>query len=142
MLALATGARIVGDVMQVTSKDLGSAALVEERKVGKDKHMIFVEGCQNAKAVSIILHGVSEQFLEEMERALDDAFNVVTGRHTIRKDRSRRRRSGDQSGGKAEASMLPPWKGESSWRFGPLPRPWSPFPWLWRRMRVSIPWTR
>jgi chaperonin GroEL (HSP60 family) len=39
--------------------------------------MIFVEGCENAKAVSIILHGVSEQFLEEMERALEDALNVV-----------------------------------------------------------------
>jgi thermosome len=77
MLALATGARLVGDVMVVTSKDLGSAALVEERKIGKDKHMIFVEGCEKAKAVSIILHGVSEQFLEEMERALDDAINVV-----------------------------------------------------------------
>jgi len=77
MLALATGARLVGDVMVVASKDLGSAALVEERKIGKDKHMIFVEGCEKAKAVSIILHGVSEQFLEEMERALDDALNVV-----------------------------------------------------------------
>ena len=77
MLALATGARLVGDVMQAAPKDLGLAALVEERKVGKDKHMIFVEGCGNAKAVSIILHGVSEQFLEEMERALEDALNVV-----------------------------------------------------------------
>ena len=77
MLALATGARQVGDVMLVTPQDLGSAALVEERKVGKDKHMIFVEGCVKAKAVSIILHGVSDKFLEEMERALDDALNVV-----------------------------------------------------------------
>jgi thermosome len=77
MLALATGARPVGDVMAVTARDLGSAAIVEERKIGKDKHMIFVEGCEKAKAVSIILHGVSEQFLEEMERALDDSLNVV-----------------------------------------------------------------
>ncbi len=77
MLALATGARIVGDVMQVTEKDLGKAGLVEERKIGKDKQMIFVQDCPNAKAVSIILHGVSEQFLDEMERALDDALNVV-----------------------------------------------------------------
>ncbi len=77
MLALATGARIVGDVMQVTEKDLGKAGLVEERKIGKDKQMIFVQDCPNARAVSIILHGVSEQFLDEMERALDDALNVV-----------------------------------------------------------------
>ena len=77
MLALATGARLVGDVMAVTAKDLGSAALVEERKVGKEKKMLFIEGCPQAKAVSIILHGVSEQVLEEMERALDDSLNVV-----------------------------------------------------------------
>lgn len=77
ILALATGARVIGDVMQVTPKDIGGCKLVEERKVGKDKHMIFVEGCSNAKAVSIILHGVSEVFLEEMERALEDAMHVV-----------------------------------------------------------------
>jgi len=77
MLALATGARLVGDVMAVTAKDLGSAALVEERKVGKEKKMLFIEGCPQAKAVSIVLHGVSEQVLEEMERALDDSLNVV-----------------------------------------------------------------
>ena len=77
MLALATGARLVGDVMAVTAKDLGSAALVEERKVGKEKKMLFIEGCPQAKAVTIILHGVSEQVLEEMERALDDSLNVV-----------------------------------------------------------------
>jgi len=78
MLALATGARIVGDAAAVTPKDLGSCKLVEEKKVEKDKHMIFVEGCTNAKAVSIILHGVSEKFLDEMERALEDALHVVT----------------------------------------------------------------
>ncbi|MCJ7444324.1 MAG: thermosome subunit [Methanotrichaceae archaeon] len=77
MLAKATGARIVGDVLQVSNKDLGEAALVEERKIGKDKNMIFVEGCKDAKAVSIILHGVSEQFLDEIERAFEDALNVV-----------------------------------------------------------------
>ncbi|MGB3921141.1 thermosome subunit alpha [Methanothrix sp.] len=77
MLALATGAKLVGDVMHLRQEDLGSAALVEERKVGEEKRMIFVEGCEGAKAVSIILHGVSDQLLEEMERALDDSLNVV-----------------------------------------------------------------
>lgn len=77
MLALATGAKLVGDVMQLRPEDLGSAALVEERRVGEDKRMIFIEGCEKAKAVSIILHGVSDQLLEEMESALDDSLNVV-----------------------------------------------------------------
>ncbi|HWQ19315.1 MAG TPA: thermosome subunit alpha [Methanotrichaceae archaeon] len=77
MLALATGARIIGDASEVTDKDLGHCKSVEERKVGKDEHMIFVEGCTSAKAVSVILHGVSEQFLEEVERAMNDALHVV-----------------------------------------------------------------
>jgi thermosome len=77
MLARATGAKIVGDAMQVTAKDLGQAEMVEEKKTGKDTKLIFVEGCKNAKAVSIILHGVSEQFLDEMERGLEDALSVV-----------------------------------------------------------------
>jgi archaeal chaperonin len=76
MLALATGGKVIGDPMQITEQDLGHCKLVEERKVG-DEHMIFVEGCTNAKAVSIILHGVSEQFLDEMERAMNDALHVV-----------------------------------------------------------------
>ena len=77
LLALATGAKIIGDVGTVTAKDLGSCKLVEERKLGKDKNMIFVEGCTNAKAVSVILHGSTEVFLDEMERALEDALYVV-----------------------------------------------------------------
>lgn len=77
LLALSTGAKIVGDVTTVTAKDLGSCNLVEERKLGKDKNMIFVEGCTKAKAVSVILHGSTEVFLDEMERALEDALYVV-----------------------------------------------------------------
>ncbi|NPV62633.1 MAG: thermosome subunit [Methanotrichaceae archaeon] len=77
MLARATGAKIVGDAMQVSARDLGQAEVVEEKKTGKDTKLIFVEGCKNAKAVSIVLHGVSEQFLDEMERGLEDALSVV-----------------------------------------------------------------
>jgi thermosome len=77
MLALATGAKMIGDPMQAKAEALGQCKLVEERKVGKEKQMIFVEGCSGAKAVSIILHGVSEVFLDEMERAIEDALNVV-----------------------------------------------------------------
>lgn len=77
LLALATGAKVIGDVMAATPKDLGNCKLVEERKLGKDKSMIFVEGCTSAKAVSVILHGSTEVFLDEMERALEDALYVV-----------------------------------------------------------------
>ncbi len=76
MLSLATGGKVIADPMQITEQDLGHCRLVEERKVGDD-HMIFVEDCAKAKAVSIILHGVSEQFLDEIERAMNDALHVV-----------------------------------------------------------------
>ncbi|MGF3494836.1 MAG: thermosome subunit alpha [Methanothrix sp.] len=77
MLALATGARIIGDPMQASPQDLGHARVVEDRKIKKDKHMIFVEGCKDPKAVTIVVHGGSEVFLDEMERALNDALMVV-----------------------------------------------------------------
>lgn len=77
MLALATGARIIGDPMQASSQDLGHARVVEDRKIRKDKHMIFIEGCRDPKAVTIVVHGGSEVFLDEMERALNDALMAV-----------------------------------------------------------------
>jgi len=77
MLSLATGGKVIGDIMQITSQDLGQAELVEERKVGEER-MIFVEGCINPKAVSIIFHGGSEIFLGEIERAFEDALYVVS----------------------------------------------------------------
>jgi chaperonin GroEL (HSP60 family) len=47
--ARATGARIVNNLDDLTAKDLGSADLVEERKVETDK-WVFIEGCKNPKA--------------------------------------------------------------------------------------------
>jgi chaperonin GroEL (HSP60 family) len=45
-LAKATGARIVNNIDDLTSKDLGSADVVEERKVETDR-WVFIEGCKN-----------------------------------------------------------------------------------------------
>jgi chaperonin GroEL (HSP60 family) len=55
-LSKATGARIVTNIDEITANDLGSADLVEERKVQTDK-WVFVEGCKNPKAVSIFVRG-------------------------------------------------------------------------------------
>ncbi|MBI4258814.1 MAG: thermosome subunit, partial [Thaumarchaeota archaeon] len=58
-LAKATGGRIVTNIEDLTAKDLGHADLVEERKVEEDK-WVFVEGCKNPKAVSILIRGGSQ----------------------------------------------------------------------------------
>ena len=78
-LALATGGKIVTDPLEMTEEDLGSADLVAEKKVGRDKKMVFVEGCHGARAVTVVIHGSSEQLRDNVERALEDAlWSVAT----------------------------------------------------------------
>jgi archaeal chaperonin len=75
-LAKATGARITSNLEDLTSKDLGTADLVEERKVETDK-WVFIEGCRNPKAVTILIRGGSQRVVDEAERSLHDALSVT-----------------------------------------------------------------
>src|ERR1039458_4534808 len=75
-LAKATGARIVTNLDDLSSKDLGQAKLAEERKVEDDK-WVFVEGCKNPKAVTILVRGGSQRVVDEAERSMHDAIMVV-----------------------------------------------------------------
>lgn len=75
-LARATGGRVVSNIDELTSQDLGYATLVEERKIGEDK-MVFIEGAKNPKAVSILIRGGLERVVDETERALRDALGTV-----------------------------------------------------------------
>jgi len=75
-LAKATGGTTSTSLDDLTSVDLGYAALVEERKIGDDK-MTFVEGCKNPQAVTILIRGGTERMIAEAERSLHDALCVV-----------------------------------------------------------------
>lgn len=75
-LSKATGARIVNNLDDFTSKDLGSADLVDERKVETDK-WVFIEGCRNPKAVTILVRGGSQRVVDEADRSIHDALMVV-----------------------------------------------------------------
>jgi len=75
-LVKATGARVVSNLDDLKSSDLGYAKLVEEKKVADDK-MVFIEGCKNPKAVTILVRGGSERLVDEAERSLHDALCVV-----------------------------------------------------------------
>jgi archaeal chaperonin len=75
-LARATGARIVNNLEDLTEKDLGSADLVEERKVETDK-WVFVEGCKHPKAVTILIRGGSQRVVDEADRSVHDAIMVT-----------------------------------------------------------------
>ena len=75
-LERATGGKIVSSIRDLKPEDLGYAELVEERKVGNDK-MVFIEGCKNPKAVTVLVRGASDMVLDEIERSLKDALNVL-----------------------------------------------------------------
>jgi thermosome len=75
-LAKATGANMITDVNELSSNDLGNALLVEERRVEIDK-WVFLEGCKNPKAVSILVRGGSQRVVDEAERSVHDAIMAV-----------------------------------------------------------------
>ena len=75
-LAKATGANVILKLEDLSSGDLGKAGTVEEKKIGGEK-MIFVAGCNEAKAVSILIRGASEHVLDEIERGMHDALSTV-----------------------------------------------------------------
>jgi len=75
-LAKATGGNMVANLDGLSSKDLGFAGNVEEKKIGDDK-MTFITECKNPKAVSIIVRGSTEHVVDELERGLHDALSVV-----------------------------------------------------------------
>jgi len=75
-LAKAVKGRVISRIDDLTPEDLGKAALVEERRVGEDK-MVFVEGCENPKSLTILIRGGTQRIVDEAERSLKDAINVV-----------------------------------------------------------------
>ncbi|MDG6929230.1 MAG: TCP-1/cpn60 chaperonin family protein [Nitrososphaerota archaeon] len=81
-LAKATGGRVVTTLEEMAASDLGQAALVEERKIEEDK-WVFVEGCKNPKAVTILIRGGGQRIVDEAERSVHDA--VMTVKDTLEK---------------------------------------------------------
>jgi thermosome len=75
-LSRATGGKIITNLEDLKTQDLGKAGLVEERKVGDDK-MVFVEKCNHPRSVAILIRAGLERMVDEAERAMNDALSVV-----------------------------------------------------------------
>ncbi len=75
-LTKATGGKIASNLDSITKKDLGYAAIVEERKIGDDK-MTFIEGCKHPHSVTILIRGGTERIVDEAERSIHDALCVI-----------------------------------------------------------------
>ena len=76
-LAKATGGKIVSNLNELSSLELGNAEVVEEIQHGDDS-FTYVKGCKNPKAVTILIHGGTEHVIDEIERAIKDGLGVVS----------------------------------------------------------------
>ena len=75
-LAKATGGRITTNLDDITEKDLGHADLVQQKKIETDK-WVFIEGCKNPHAVTILIRGGSQRVVDEVDRSIHDSLMVV-----------------------------------------------------------------
>lgn len=75
-LARAAKGKIISNLNELTSEQLGSASIVEEVKNNEDV-FTYVRGCENPKALTILIHGGTEHVLDEMERAIKDGLGDV-----------------------------------------------------------------
>jgi T-complex protein 1 subunit gamma len=76
-IARAVGATIVSRPSEIQESDIGTACgVMEMRQVG-DEWFCFLDECDHPKACSIVLRGGSKDVLNEIERNLQDALQVV-----------------------------------------------------------------
>lgn len=75
-LAKATGGKIVSNLNELSSLELGNAEKVEEVKHGEDT-LTYIRGCQNPKALTILIHGGTGHVIDEIERAIKDGLGDV-----------------------------------------------------------------
>jgi thermosome len=75
-MARATGAKRLGSLSDVDESDFGHAESVHIRTFGDDE-LTFIEGGSAAKAVTLFLRGGTEHVVDELERAVNDAVDVV-----------------------------------------------------------------
>ncbi len=105
-IAKATGGKIVSNLNELSHSDLGKAEVVEEVKHGEDS-FTYIRGCQNPKALTILIHGGTEHVIDEIERAFMDGLGdvasslktglVVTGGGAIEMELARKLREFGQT---------------------------------------------
>jgi len=76
-IARACGATIVHRTAEIQEKDIGTGCgLFSVEKIG-DEYFSWLVDCEAPKACTIVLRGASKDVLNEIERNLGDAMNIV-----------------------------------------------------------------
>lgn len=73
---LATGGAVQTTVQGVTPGVLGTCGIFEEKQIGGERYNLF-QKCPKTKSASIIIRGGAQQFVDEAERSLNDALQIV-----------------------------------------------------------------
>jgi len=72
-----SGASVCNRTEELSETSLGTrCGLFQIKKIG-DEYFMFLTQCEDPKACSVVLRGASKDVLNEMERNLQDAFNVA-----------------------------------------------------------------
>jgi len=74
-IALATGAKIVSVLEDLTEDKLGFAGIIEERKIGGEK-WTFVEKVPNTAVHTILVRGENDKIADEAERIIKNCIAV------------------------------------------------------------------
>ena len=75
-LEKATGAKICDNLEDISKIDIGFAKNVYEKFVGDDK-MVFVDGCVNPKALTVLIRSNSKKYLDEFHRTIKNVYFVL-----------------------------------------------------------------
>ena len=76
-LAKATGGKIVNNIRELTSDDLGEAGHVYEKHVFDNIEYIFVEECKNKGTLNVMVKGSTKHITEQLEQAINDAIGAI-----------------------------------------------------------------
>ncbi|MEM1557639.1 MAG: thermosome subunit beta [Thermoproteota archaeon] len=75
-LSLATGAKIVSVLDDLSEDKLGFAGLVEERKIGGEK-WTFVEKVPNTAVQTVLVRGENDKITDETERIVKNCISIL-----------------------------------------------------------------
>jgi len=76
-IARATGANRIGTLRDLDEADFGHADRVYLERFADEDELCFIEGGDEAKAVTLFVRGGTEHVVDELERAVQDAVDVV-----------------------------------------------------------------
>jgi len=72
----ATGGQVQTTVQGITADVLGTCGRFEERQVGGERYNFFTQ-CPSTKTATILIRGGAQQFIDEADRSLNDAIQIV-----------------------------------------------------------------